>query len=68
MCSFLRLQGVNRAFPFVSIDEADDFIEVQTPMLFQLVRFCDVTSSLLDVNFVLVRFMSLWLLDVKIQF
>ncbi|KAK9290836.1 hypothetical protein L1049_009014 [Liquidambar formosana] len=32
------LTGVNRAFPFVSTDEADDVIEVQTPMLFQLVH------------------------------
>lgn len=34
----MSLQGVNRAFPFVSSDEADDVIEVQTPMLFQLVK------------------------------
>ncbi|XP_057505267.1 protein SLOW WALKER 2-like isoform X1 [Actinidia eriantha] len=32
------LTGVNRAFPFVSSDEAGDIIEVQTPMLFQLVH------------------------------
>ncbi|XAR49854.1 hypothetical protein NMG60_11004014 [Bertholletia excelsa] len=32
------LTGVNRAFPFVSSNEADDVIEVQTPMLFQLVH------------------------------
>ncbi|KAL5579637.1 hypothetical protein UlMin_012079 [Ulmus minor] len=32
------LTGVNRAFPFVSSGEADDIIEVQTPMLFQLVH------------------------------
>ncbi|KAF5931690.1 hypothetical protein HYC85_027861 [Camellia sinensis] len=32
------LTGVNRAFPFVSSNEADDIIEVQTPMLFQLVH------------------------------
>ncbi|KAH6773344.1 CCAAT-binding factor [Perilla frutescens var. frutescens] len=32
------LTGVNRAFPFVSSDEADDVIEVQTPVLFQLVH------------------------------
>lgn len=30
-------QGVNRAFPYVSSAEADDIIEVQTPMIFQLV-------------------------------
>lgn len=30
-------QGVNRAFPYVSSNEADDVIEVHTPMLFQLV-------------------------------
>ncbi|XP_059645531.1 protein SLOW WALKER 2 isoform X2 [Cornus florida] len=32
------LTGINRAFPFVSSDEADDIIEIQTPMLFQLVH------------------------------
>ncbi|GAB2250041.1 hypothetical protein Droror1_Dr00013400 [Drosera rotundifolia] len=32
------LTGVNRAFPFVSGDEAEEIIEVQTPMLFQLVH------------------------------
>ncbi|KAL1551796.1 CCAAT/enhancer-binding protein zeta-like [Salvia divinorum] len=32
------LTGVNRAFPFVSSDEADEVIEVQTPLLFQLVH------------------------------
>ncbi|PON45123.1 Armadillo-type fold containing protein [Parasponia andersonii] len=32
------LTGVNRAFPFVSSSEADDIIDVQTPMLFQLVH------------------------------
>ncbi|XP_042048113.1 CCAAT/enhancer-binding protein zeta-like [Salvia splendens] len=32
------LTGVNRAFPFVSTEEADDVIEVQTPLLFQLVH------------------------------
>ncbi|KAK7349332.1 hypothetical protein VNO77_06613 [Canavalia gladiata] len=32
------LTGVNRAFPFVSSDEADDIVEVQTPILFQLVH------------------------------
>ncbi|GMH17563.1 hypothetical protein Nepgr_019404 [Nepenthes gracilis] len=32
------LTGVNRAFPFVSSDEADEIVEVQTPMLFQLVH------------------------------
>ncbi|KAL9256001.1 SLOW WALKER 2-like protein [Drosera capensis] len=32
------LTGVNRAFPFVSGDEADEIIEVQTPMLFRLVH------------------------------
>jgi ribosome biogenesis protein MAK21 len=30
-------QGVNRAFPFVSSNEADDIIDIQTPVLFQLV-------------------------------
>lgn len=32
------LTGVNRAFPFVSSNEADDIVEAQTPMLFQLVH------------------------------
>lgn len=32
------LTGVNRAFPYVSSNEADDIIEVQTPMLFKLVH------------------------------
>ncbi|KAJ9184828.1 hypothetical protein P3X46_004516 [Hevea brasiliensis] len=32
------LTGVNRAFPYVSSTEADDLIEVQTPMLFRLVH------------------------------
>ncbi|XP_024024531.1 CCAAT/enhancer-binding protein zeta [Morus notabilis] len=32
------LTGVNRAFPYVSTSDADDIIEVQTPMLFQLVH------------------------------
>ncbi|KAM4099639.1 hypothetical protein ACJW30_05G007100 [Castanea mollissima] len=32
------LTGVNRAFPFVSSNEADDIIEVQTPTLFKLVH------------------------------
>nr|GMC71042.1 CCAAT/enhancer-binding protein zeta [Ipomoea batatas] len=32
------LTGVNRAFPYVSSDEADDIVQVQTPVLFQLVH------------------------------
>ncbi|CAA0829454.1 Unknown protein [Striga hermonthica] len=32
------LSGVNRAFPFVPSDEADDVVQVQTPVLFQLVH------------------------------
>ncbi|GAA0147296.1 DNA-binding transcription factor [Lithospermum erythrorhizon] len=32
------LSGVNRAFPYVSSNEADDIVEVQTPILFQLVH------------------------------
>ncbi|PKI43812.1 hypothetical protein CRG98_035823 [Punica granatum] len=32
------LTGVNRAFPFVSSAEADDIVEEQTPVLFQLVH------------------------------
>ncbi|CAN4085120.1 unnamed protein product [Withania somnifera] len=32
------LMGVNRAFPFVSSDEADDVIQAHTPVLFQLVH------------------------------
>lgn len=40
-------QGVNRAFPFVCGDEADEIIDVQTPMLFRLVspwlHLCDIS-------------------------
>ncbi|CAA6670571.1 unnamed protein product [Spirodela intermedia] len=36
LCALLT--GVNRAFPFVASDEADDIIEVQTPILFRLVH------------------------------
>lgn len=36
---FWPFQGINRAFPYVSSTEADDIIEVQTPMLFRLVIF-----------------------------
>ncbi|KAK9672227.1 hypothetical protein RND81_12G086000 [Saponaria officinalis] len=32
------LTGVNRAFPFVSGDEADEIIDIQTPVLFRLVH------------------------------
>ncbi|EOY27355.1 JHL06B08.2 protein, putative isoform 1 [Theobroma cacao] len=32
------LTGINRAFPYVSSNEADDIIDMQTPMLFQLVH------------------------------
>ncbi|TKY64219.1 CCAAT/enhancer-binding protein zeta [Spatholobus suberectus] len=32
------LTGVNRALPFVSSNEADDIVDVQTPVLFQLVH------------------------------
>ncbi|KAG9457617.1 hypothetical protein H6P81_002125 [Aristolochia fimbriata] len=32
------LTGVNRAFPYIASDEADDLIEVQTPILFKLVH------------------------------
>uniref|UniRef100_M4DHT0 CCAAT-binding factor domain-containing protein n=1 Tax=Brassica campestris TaxID=3711 RepID=M4DHT0_BRACM len=32
------LTGVNRAFPYVSTDEADDIIDSQTPVLFKLVH------------------------------
>ncbi|KAG7997326.1 hypothetical protein I3843_01G206100 [Carya illinoinensis] len=35
---FALFKGVNRAFPYVLSNEADDIIEVQTPMLFQLVH------------------------------
>lgn len=46
MLLFSILQGVNRAFPYVSSNEADDIIEVQTPMLFKLVS-SKITASLL---------------------
>ncbi|MED6199351.1 auxilin-like clathrin-binding protein required for normal clathrin function [Stylosanthes scabra] len=32
------LTGVNRAFPYVSSSEVDDIVDVQTPILFQLVH------------------------------
>ncbi|KAL5708356.1 hypothetical protein ACHQM5_019158 [Ranunculus cassubicifolius] len=32
------LTGVNRAFPFIASDAADDVVETQTPMLFKLVH------------------------------
>ncbi|XWS16115.1 hypothetical protein CRYUN_Cryun34aG0057900 [Craigia yunnanensis] len=32
------LMGVNRAFPYVSSNEADDLVDIETPMLFQLVH------------------------------
>ncbi|KAL9228490.1 hypothetical protein vseg_004067 [Gypsophila vaccaria] len=32
------LTGVNRAFPYVSGDEADEIVDVQTPVLFRLVH------------------------------
>ncbi|KAK9132331.1 hypothetical protein Scep_011859 [Stephania cephalantha] len=36
--NLLESSGVNRAFPFLSSGEADDLVEVQTPMLFKLVH------------------------------
>ncbi|KAE8722900.1 Detected protein of confused Function [Hibiscus syriacus] len=35
---FAHLQGVDRAFPCVSSDEADDIVDIETPILFQLVH------------------------------
>ncbi|MBA0724366.1 hypothetical protein Golax_021057, partial [Gossypium laxum] len=32
------LMGVNRAFPYVSSNEADDIVDIETPILFQLVH------------------------------
>lgn len=32
------LQGINRAFPFIASDDAESIIEIQTPVLFKLVR------------------------------
>ncbi|XP_050227824.1 protein SLOW WALKER 2 [Mercurialis annua] len=32
------LTGINRAFPYVSSTEADDIIEIQTPLLFRMVH------------------------------
>lgn len=37
---------MNRAFPFVSSNEADDIVDVQTPVLFQLV----ITNLLANEN------------------
>ena len=36
---FAYPQGVNRAFPYVSSNEADDIVDIETPMLFQLVGY-----------------------------
>eukprot|EP01018_Ginkgo_biloba_P027936 Gb_38494 [translate_table: standard] len=33
-----QFNGINRAFPYVSTDEADIIIQKQTPILFQLVH------------------------------
>lgn len=37
---------MNRAFPYVSSNEADDIVDVQTPVLFQLV----ITNLLANKN------------------
>lgn len=65
--TLLLLQGVNRAFPFVSGDEADGVIEVQTPMLFQL-----VCLAMLGNLFLCATLMDEWCrfyyMDVKLDF
>ncbi|KAE8719951.1 Detected protein of confused Function [Hibiscus syriacus] len=38
LSALLMLQGVNRAFPYVSSNEADDIVDIETPILFQLVH------------------------------
>ncbi|KAK8664456.1 hypothetical protein V6N13_084245 [Hibiscus sabdariffa] len=38
MASIVFVKGVNRAFPYVSSNEADDIVDIETPILFQLVH------------------------------
>ncbi|KAF5194073.1 CCAAT/enhancer-binding protein zeta [Thalictrum thalictroides] len=40
------LTGVNRAFNFVASDKVDDFVEVQTPILFKLVHSKNINVGL----------------------
>lgn len=42
------MQGVNRALPYVASSEVDDIVEVQTPILFRLVRLLTSESTLLS--------------------
>ncbi|KAL9304238.1 hypothetical protein ACSQ67_021501 [Phaseolus vulgaris] len=64
------LTGVNRAFPFVSSNEADDIVDVQTPVLFQL---AEMFIALLlramkrDVNLKRVAAFSKRLLQIALQ-
>ncbi|KAJ1408291.1 CCAAT-binding factor [Sesbania bispinosa] len=64
------LTGVNRAFPFVSSNEADDIVDVQTPVLFQL---AEMFIALLlramkrDVNLKRVSAFSKRLLQIALQ-
>lgn len=45
------MQGVNRAFPYVSSEEADDIVEAQTPILFKLVSHkLDIATSNVDIE------------------
>ncbi|KAH9665410.1 CBF domain-containing protein [Citrus sinensis] len=64
------LMGVNRAFPYVSSNEADDIIEVQTPMLFKLAEmFIGLLHRAMknDVNLKRVAAFSKRLLQVVLQ-
>ncbi|OIW20777.1 hypothetical protein TanjilG_23143 [Lupinus angustifolius] len=64
------LTGVNRAFPYVSSDEADDIVEVQTPVLFRLAEmFVGLLLRAMkrDVNLKRVAAFSKRLLQVALQ-
>ncbi|PNX94172.1 CCAAT-binding factor, partial [Trifolium pratense] len=64
------LTGVNRAFPFVSSNEADDIIEVQTPVLFQLAEMfiaLILRAMKRDVNLKRVAAFSKRLLQIALQ-
>ncbi|MED6118926.1 hypothetical protein PIB30_007086 [Stylosanthes scabra] len=71
------LTGVNRAFPYVSSTEVDDIVDVQTPILFQLVHSKNFNAEMFvglllramkrDVNLKRVAAFSKRLLQVALQ-
>ncbi|GAU31964.1 hypothetical protein TSUD_359080 [Trifolium subterraneum] len=64
------LTGVNRAFPFVSSNEADDIVDVQTPVLFQLAEMfiaLILRAMKRDVNLKRVAAFSKRLLQIALQ-